>query len=1018
MRMKRAGAAAAAMVFVLVCSAVPVRAGSDLDVFIAGTSVEPNVLIIFDNSGSMNANLPYDPALIYAGSYDPVTVYSRCRRFRSDCSCRRTRTSWLVHTDPCGFVDVDNDGNDDRAPSYVKVGNRLNYENSGSESKLDIAKSVVDGIVGDPANDDVRFGLMTLNGDITLACGTDASTYHEDRTILKAPIGTPHGSLRTIVDGLTANSGTPLANRLIAAARYYKHDGYFSGVADPVQYECQRNFVLLMTDGRPQGEGNDTTADVFGDFDYIEDWLGSPADYDEDGLDPDSAHADPPVGCVETTFCGHPQFSSDLEPCEYVNGGSDYLDDIAKKTLETDLRPDLDDQQALITYTIGYTVNNSLLSRAAANGGGDYATASTADELADAFRKALKSIVGETESFVAPVVPVSQTTRTQSGDRLYIALFRPRDGSLRWPGNLKKYRVSDAGQLLDATGAAATNAEGNILDGAKSYWDGPASGPNVTKGGVGEILANRATPRNIYTNLAGADLTASGNAFDTGNAALTAGMLNASTALERDEIIDYLHGIDVFDDDEDGVFTENRDWTLGDIIHSVPLVVRYGVGDSLILIGANDGMLHAFDDETGEELWAFVPDMGLGTLRDLIPGNSSAHPFFVDSSPKLRTIGSQKIVVFGLGRGGRGYYALDVTSKTAPAFLWKATNADIPELGQTWSEPAFAKIAGGAGVYEGMIVGAGYDEYYDDPAHVSANGTGMGRGVLVLDVQTGQLQALLQPSGMDYAVPSNVAVLDLTGDGMLDRAYVGDLGGQMWRIDGGLNITKLFSAPSNPGSYLYKIFYPPDVVRDVGFLSVFFGTGDRSDPLGTSIEDRIYQIRDSGVSNLTEGDLIDVTDDVQQNGSDDETALKEALKLAHGWYIVLNGHPGEKVLASPSAFFSVFFTTFTPLVGVCNAGGDARIYQLNYETGGIPDSSVEDPDGPEGPLPPPIVDPFDRFDLIGKSIPTEVTVTIQKEGSTGFVASSGDVDDVDLPGLPNNVTPLSWRECSTEVPCN
>lgn len=1011
--MKGVGAAAAAMVFVLVCSVAPVRAGSDLDVFIAGTSVEPNVLVIFDNSGSMNANLPYDPAITYAGSFDPLTVYSRCRRFRSNCSCRRTQSSWVVQTHSCGFVDANNDGNDDRAPSFVKVGNRLNYENSGSSSKLDIAKSVIDGILGDPANDDVRFGLMTLNGNISLSCGVPAADYHEDRSILKAPIGTAHGAIRTIVGGLNANSGTPLANRLIAAGRYYKNDGYFTGLADPVQYECQRNFVLLMTDGRPQGEGDNTNADLAGQFDYIEDWMGGAADYDGDGRDPDSAHLDPPASCPLSSFCAHDQYSNDLEPCEYVNGGSDYLDDVAMKLLEEDLRTDMDDQQSLITYTIGYTVNNSLLSRAAANGGGDYATASTADELADAFRKALKSIVGETESFVAPVVPVSQTTRTQSGDRLYIALFRPRDGSLRWPGNLKKYRVSETGQLLDANGAAATNADGNILDGAKSFWDGAASGPNVTKGGVGQILADRATPRKIYTNLSGSDLTAAGNAFDTGNATITAAMLNAATTLERDEIIDYVHGVDVFDDDEDGIFAESRDWILGDIIHSVPLVVRYGSGDTLLLIGGNDGMLHAFDDETGEELWAFVPDQVLGGLRDVIPGNSSAHPFFVDSSAKLRKIGSQKIAVFGLGRGGRAYYALDVTSKTAPEFLWKVTNADIPELGQTWSEPAFAKI----GTYEGMIVGAGYDDYYDDPTKTSPNGSGMGRGVLVLDVETGQQKALLQPSGMDYAVPSNVAALDLTGDGMLDRAYVGDLGGQMWRIDGSLNITKLFSAPSSPGTALYKIFYPPDVVRDVGFLSVFFGTGDRSDPLGTSLEDRLYQLRDSGVSNLTESDLIDVTNDVQQNGSEDETTLKEALKLAHGWYIVLNQRPGEKVLASPSAFFSVFFTTFTPLAGVCNAGGDARLYELNYETGGIPDSSVEDPDGPDGPLLPPIVDPFDRFDLIGKSIPTEVTVTIQKEGSTGFVASSGDVDDVDLPGLPNNVTPISWRECSTEAPC-
>jgi type IV pilus assembly protein PilY1 len=264
---------------------------------------------------------------------------------------------------------------------------------------------------------------------------------------------------------------------------------------------------------------------------------------------------------------------------------------------------------------------------------------------------------------------------------------------------------------------------------------------------------------------------------------------------------------------------------------------------------------------------------------------------------------------------------------------------------------------------------------------------------------------------MDFAIPSNVAALDFNGDKKLDRAYVGDLGGQMWRIDGSLTATKLFSSGGNR-----KIYYAPDVVRDQGFLSVFFGTGDRSNPLETTPVDRMYGIKDDNTSNLTESDLKDVTTIVKQNGSGDEVTLKNELLTKKGWFIQLNQRPGEKVLASPSAFFSVFFSTFVPVSGVCNAGGDARVYELNYETGGIPDSKVQDPDG-AGPQTAPTVTRDDRFIVIGKSIPTELTVTIQKEGSSGFVASSGNVDRLPLPELPNNVTPLSWRECSTGVPC-
>ncbi len=1006
------------------------RAGSDLDVFIAGQSVQPNVLILFDNSGSMADGIPYDPGTTYTGTFTPGTIYDRCKTFNSNCTCKTTQTTWKVHTGSCIFTDANNDGLDDRAPSYVKTGNRENFDLLPNPPKMQVAKSVVDGLLQDPANDQVRFGLMILNASYLPSDYTNTTqinNYFNDKTILKAAIGTDHDALRTIVDGLVANAGTPLAPRLIAAAHYFKHDGYFTG-ADPVQYVCQRNYVVIMTDGRPQVEGNTAFgscdsgfsdplcgANASGKFSYIESWLGVPYDKVGDGKDPDYYHYHVPAGCTAS--------SPDEEPCEYQNGGSDYLDDVAKVLLNNDLRTDMDGQQSLTTYTIGFTEANSLLQRTAAQGGGTYHTANSADQLADAFRATLNSIVTETESFVAPVVPVSQTTRTQSGDRLYIALFRPRDGSLRWPGNLKKFQVSADGQLLDANGAAATDADGVILAGAKSYWDTTASGSAVSKGGVGELLLNRSTARVIYTNTTttipagGLDLTASAHAFTIANSALTQAMLGVSTTQDRSDVINYVTGLDVFDDDEDGNVTEKRNWILGDTIHSVPLVVNYSATDAAILIGANDGMLHAFDDTTGQELWAYIPDALQAQLKLMEPGASGSHVYYVDSSPKLlNTDDGKKIVVFGFGRGGRAYYGLDVTSKTKPLLLWKITNTtstgggDFSELGQGWSEPAFIKTSGNV---DAFLIGGGYDTYFDDPSHTAANTSGaMGRAIFAVNALTGALIQKIKPTGMDFAIPSDVAALDFNGDKKLDKAYVGDMGGQMWAIDSNLTATRLFSSGGNR-----KIYYPPDVVRDSGFLSVFFGTGDRSNPLQTTPVDRLYGIRDDGTINLTESNLKDVTTVVKQNGSSDEIALKtDLLNNYKGWFIQLNQRPGEKVLASPTAFFDVFFSTFTPVSGVCNAGGDARVYELNYATGGIPDSKEVDPDG-SGPLQPPAVSVDSRFVVIGKSIPTELTVTLQKATSSGFVASSGNVDRLPLPELPNNVTPLSWRECSTGVPC-
>ncbi len=1011
-------------------AARPALAGTDLDVFAAGLSVQPNVMIEFDNSGSMNSAPPYDSETTYTGTYDTPTIYDRCKTFNSapGCTCKVTQTAWKVHTSACGFVDANDDGQDDRAPSYVKNGNRRNFETNPTYAipKLSVAQSTIDGLLSDPANASVRFGLTILDGtsipnDYTST--TQVAAYHNDKSVLKAEVGTDHATLQGIVNGLTAHDGTPLANRTIAIARYFKHDGYFTA-ADPIQFTCQRNFLVIMTDGRPQVEGNTAFggcgagfsdplcgANADGQFSYIESWLGTPHDKVGDGLDPDYYHFHVPAGCDAS--------SVDEEPCEYQNGGSDYLDDVAKIMAQNDLRPDLTGTQSVVTYTIGFGVSNSLLQRAAAQGGGQYYTTSTADELANAFQLALKSIQSQTESFVAPVVPVSQTTRTQSGDRLYIALFQPRNTNLRWPGNLKKYAVSAEGQLLDANGHAATDANGDILDTAQSYWDTSPSGSNVGKGGVGELLANTpALSRHVYTHLSGTDLTASGNAFSTANAAITTTMLNVGSSSGRTNVINYILGADAYDDNLNANLSENRAWLLGDVIHSVPLVVHYSATDALILVGGNDGMLHAFDDTTGAEVWAYVPEGLLGSLKLLTPPQAgSSHPFFVDSSPELVTTSSgQQIVVFGLGRGGREYYALDVTTKTAPRFLWRVNNGTtgMSELGQTWSEPSFTKVASAGSAVDALIVGAGYDTYFDDPAHTTVNSSGgaMGRGIFVLNAATGALVTpLIRPTSMDWAMPSTVAALDLNGDGLVDRGYVGDLGGQMWRLDGTLATTKLFTAPAG-----HKIFYPPDVVRDRGFLAVFFGTGDRSNPLSTTVTDRLYDVKDDGGSNKTEANLTDVTTNVAQNGSSAETTLKSALKTSGGWFIQLNQNPGEKVLASPTAFFSVFFSTFTPVTGACNAGGDARLYTLNYSTGGIPDSSVVDPDG-TGPAQPPTVSRAMRVSILGKSIPTELTVTIQKTGSSGFIASSGAVGQPPLAALPNNVTPISWRQCSTEVPC-
>ncbi|GIW40422.1 MAG: hypothetical protein KatS3mg076_0999 [Candidatus Binatia bacterium] len=956
----------------------PAASALETDIFLAGQNVKPNVMILFDNSGSMNDLPNYDPNVTYPGPFDPTTVYHRCRQYRGNCTCRRTQTSWVPYSGSCGFVDQDGNGIDDRT-FFKQLGNRLNYAMGGS-NKLQIAKEVIESVLTNPANANVRFGLMLYNGDYDVNRGSLTSTanfarYHHDTTVFKSPCqDNNHANIISIVRNLSANGGTPTANRHLLAGRYF--DNTFPGpYRSPIQYECQRNYIINITDGIPEGEGNNIFANRRGDYVYIESWLtsklGPDIDPDDDGSDPDP---------------------NDI----YINGGSDYFDDVAWVLFHQDLRPSLPGKQNVVTFTIGFDVNHPLLENAAQNGGGEYFTATTADELADALRRTLNLIVTDAQSFVAPVVPVNALKRTQSGDRLYIALFQPVEGSTFWAGNIKKYGIASNGDLVTPSGSPATNPDGSVKNGAASYWDTVPSGGKVTQGGVGALLLSRATPRKIYTYLGNPDLTSASNAFAVSNTSITPALLGVATQSERDTIIRYIHGEDAYDDDEDDNFTEKRSWILGDFVHSTPLVVSYGTNDRLVLAGANDGQLHAFDDSSGEELWSFVPPAVLPRLKELTPGGAAGHPFLVDGSPRLlETDSGQKIVVFGLRRGGPHYYALDVTSKTSPRFLWHLSS-DTPgmeELGQAWSEPALGKMGSSSSFTYVAIFGGGYDPAYDSP---SPGAPTSGRAVYVVNALNGTILHTLRPSGLDHPVPSNLTALDLTNDGTLDLAYVGDLGGNLWRIELPSTMTKIFSAPSGR-----RIFFAPDVVLGHGFLNVLFGTGDLTNPLRTDVENRLYLFRDDGLTGgYDEGDLVDITDNLAQEGSaSQKQAVLDELAASKGWYFRLP-QEGEKMLSSPLAFVDIFATTFTPTDDPCAGGGDARLYVLRFADGA---STVDrNQDG--------TLDSQDRVQDVGHSIPTEVTPTIREQGAAGYIGVGGAIPKIDLPAPPLNVFPLWWRE--------
>jgi type IV pilus assembly protein PilY1 len=973
----------------------------DSDLYMAsGQGVEANILIIFDNSGSMNDQIQaffYDPLT----TYDPMVV---SQAYRDRVYYRVSGGGWNLFANSIAAVACSSartaltnnghyEGNTNASCSSnnrtLRTGNYRNYLASigGSEylTKLTIAKRVINDFL-DTVNG-VRLGVMVFNR----AVNNDSEGGRLQSTI-KSLTDANRSQLKTDINNIVAETWTPLAETLYEAGLYFKGgSSYFNaGVVytSPIQFYCQRNYVILITDGDSTRDRNSILSTAI-------------KDQDGDGREPGGANE------VHYIVDGQDML------------GTDYLDDVAKFLYETDLSSSYEGQQNIVTYTIGFTVQSqhNLLGRTAEKGRGRYFYSGNAQELADAFQDIVNEILEKSTSFVAPLVPVSRLERTTAGDKLYLALFQPVNGGM-WSGNIKKFGVAQEnnvlsgtsmGDMIDANDAAALDKDGQILPTAKSFWTTlNMDGGDVEKGGVGEVLRNRSSLREIYTYLgSNAELSHSSNAFTEANITPDRLGLGADN-VARDKLVRFVHGYDSYDDNGNGNTTEKRDWMLGSFLHSRPLIIHYDTR-SIIFAGSNDGMLHAFDDSDGSELWAFIPPNLLDKLQAL---HADVIESFVDGSPKAYlsydSSGqiNKAILIFGERRGGNHYYALDITDPLLPKYVWEM-GPDIAvyaELGQTWSSPMIGKIACAAcpgGEKWVAFIGGGYDTNQDNDPIIASDLKG--RAIYVVNVLDGSLvwrYSCVENPEMAYSIPSDIQKVDTNGDGKIDRLYVGDMGGQIWRFDIGdsdavANWTgKMIFKANSLTSDKRKIFYSPDVTleKDSGnYEMLFFGTGDREHPKESTNINRLYAVKDKNPSTiLTENDLVDVTQDLLQDpgaSETDKSTMLNALKIKEGWYIKLDQNPGEKCLSSPVVYYGVaYYTSFAPNFGTqtdpCFVGeGTGRLYALNYKTANAAFNLDDSLDG--------TISRSDRSAIIGTGIPSGVIITFIAGKAVAYVGVGG-----------------------------
>jgi type IV pilus assembly protein PilY1 len=383
--------------------------------------------------------------------------------------------------------------------------------------------------------------------------------------------------------------------------------------------------------------------------------------------------------------------------------------------------------------------------------------------------------------------------------------------------------------------------------------------------------------------------------------------------------------------------------------------------------------------QSGREAWAFMPRSSMGvqeTLRNNATGQP--HPYTLDGAPVtfiqdvnhdgsiVSSDGDKVYLYVGQRRGGKAYYALDITDPERPELMWSIEKGgDFAELGYTFSNPRIGMVPTASGPRPVVMFAGGYD-FNKDTRGVLGSNDSEGNAIFIVDAETGQLiwkargsiggssaKVFEHPKLVD-SIPSTLTVADTDGDNFTDRIVVGDTGGNIWRADifgsdtSKWKLTLLASVGRHAtGSPTIatdrRFFHRPDLVptKDGNgtYDAIVIGSGNRADPLdaGGLASNFLYMIKDrhtavgTGVDTGVEhDDFGDVTSNCLQ------TDAGCVVNLASGWRLGLEEN-GEKVLATPLTMTGkVFFTTYLPHSGVAATAcapseGAGRLYAVSLQ---------------------------------------------------------------------------------------
>lgn len=982
--------------------------------------VNSNVLFIMDTSGSMGATVEvtstaFDINTSYTGSYPSNHIFTYLYNGTSsgtdisalsdddsqDCPSVVTTLNTIGRAEGVfqqyranrnGRYNWRNgiqNGNDGKircnrgSSSWIYTSNYMNWfhyhQSSTSKSRLDVVVDVVKDLTLSLSN--INLGLMRF----------DSSSNGGMIDVPVSDIATSGPLIRAKLDDYDDGGGTPLSETLYEAALYYRGEAWNYGsysnpnhsVSDaltgtqyktPIESECQKNHIILLTDGAPS---NDTSSN----------------------------------SAIQSRIASMTIPSTLSKSCSSSGGCLDELSYWLKNTDNSEGSDGLIGSQDITTYTIGgfdLTEGVDLLTRTANFGGGRYFAADNTDGLTDALDSIFLDILATDSTFTAPAVSVNAFNASEHRDELFYALFRPAD-NIKWSGNLKKYKLLSNGTVVgvDESVPAVSDSTGFFNESIYDYWNitNVPDGKNVELGGMANKLVGTPSSRTILSN---ADNSSDQTLLDFTSSA-SGGVANkTSFGITDDDEFTLVHnwsmGVDVLDSNGDSSYSDSRQ-SIGDPLHSEPVIVTYGGTEespiSSIFFGTNEGFLHSLDTETGLENFAFIPNELHSIQKEYFDNTSAASdkPYGLDGpittwfydknsnnvilndSNSLES-GEHAFIYAGMRRGGNNYYALDVSNRYSPKmkFMIEGGVGDFAKLAQSWSKMTIAKVKfKGESRFVAFFAG-GYDSGQDGYNVSTADTTG--NAIYMVDASTGERLwwasnegANLNIDTMVNSMPASVSAIDISGDGFVNYLFAADTGGRIFRVDfnsenssaddfaqGG----EIASITGDDAENNRRFYNKPNVslVKDQqlgDYLTISIGSGFRAHPITVKdVENRFYVIKDfypyeapERYTSKSEAALSDTSLDDDDNPDPlkiyNATALMSVTADPHsissdmqrimqnggGWFVQMENE-GEKVLAESTTFSgAVIFTSFSPSSdssSACGADtGQSRIYALNQK---------------------------------------------------------------------------------------